>query len=398
MTDVENASMTHIQRVLSGCVALLVTSTVCAEPLSSPSFSGPLQPNETPISFDGGPFGKVYVTGQLSGLGFLQNHAVNAPGTGNSNSLVDVSNAQVEIQTTEGPLQFYLQGGTYALPSLGTPYTKSGKAMDQLYGPLTIAYAKAVISPEFSVMVGALPTLIGAESTFTFQNLNIQRGLLWNQEPAISKGIQVNYAKGPLSVSLSGNDGFYSEKYNWISGSISYAINPSNSISFVGAGNLSRNQNSSARTPLAQNNSKIFNVIYTYTDGALTLNPYLQYSRVGSRPELGIDRSAESFGGALLVKYAVSNRWSLGARAEYIKTSGGGCGGDVGCSPTNLLYGTDSGAWSLTVTPTYQRERYFIRGELGYVHIQHPASGMAFGSDGAQPNQLRALAEVGFLF
>jgi len=31
-------------------------------------------------------------------------------------------------------------------------------------------------------MAAKLPTLIGAEYTFTFENMNIERGLLWNQE------------------------------------------------------------------------------------------------------------------------------------------------------------------------------------------------------------------------
>ena len=37
---------------------------------------------------------------------------------------------------------------------------------------------------------------MGAEYTFTFQNMNIERGLLWNQETAVNRGIQVNQALG----------------------------------------------------------------------------------------------------------------------------------------------------------------------------------------------------------
>ena len=70
-----------------------------------------------------------------------------------------------------------------------------------------------------------MPTLIGAEYAFTFQNMNIERGLLWNQEPIISRGIQGNYSSGPLTVSLSLNDGLYSNNYNWISGLVSYTLN-----------------------------------------------------------------------------------------------------------------------------------------------------------------------------
>jgi Putative beta-barrel porin-2, OmpL-like. bbp2 len=164
-----------------------------ADPLPAPSFIAPLAANPKPFAFDGGPFGKVFVTGQVSGLGLVQSHTQASPGTGNAASLFDLDNAQVEIQTTSGPVQFYLQAGAYSLPALGTPYLRTGNAVDQEFGELPVAYMKFVPMPEISVQVGALPTLIGAESTFSFQNINIEHGLLWNQEPAISKGVQLNY-------------------------------------------------------------------------------------------------------------------------------------------------------------------------------------------------------------
>ena len=69
-----------------------------------------------------------------------------------------------------------------------------------------------------------MPTLIGAEYTFTFQNMNIERGLLWNQEPAISRGAQLNYTADPLAFSFSWNDGFYSNQFTWLTGSLAYTL------------------------------------------------------------------------------------------------------------------------------------------------------------------------------
>jgi hypothetical protein len=341
--------------LLGSCSALSWAGVANADPLPSPSFSGPLTPNPNPVTVDGGPFGPVAISGQVSGIGVLQSHATHAGGIGNQDGFVDLSNAQIEIQTTQGPLQFYVQAGAYSLPSLGSSYLQATKATDQLFGPVPVAYAKWVITPELSVMAGLLPTVVGAESTFTFQNVNIERGLLWNQEPAISRGVQVNYAHGPLSAAISLNDGYFSGKLNWLSGTLGYAIDSSNSISFVGAGSLSRSDKSSVATPLVQNNSSIFNLIYTHTSGPLTLTPYLQYSHVGRDDQLGINRSADTYGGALLVKYTLNSEWSLGARAEYLKTTGGTCGADTNCAPTNLLYGAKSDAWSLSLTPTYQK-------------------------------------------
>lgn len=60
---------------------------------------------------------------------------------------------------------------------------KSTKAAEELYGNLPVAYLKAPLGEHFAILAGSLPTLVGAESTFTFQNINIQRGQLWNQEP-----------------------------------------------------------------------------------------------------------------------------------------------------------------------------------------------------------------------
>lgn len=391
----------HTGRFLSiygGVAALLAVTSVSAAPLSSPSLSSSLQPNENPFAIDAGPLGKVYVSGQLTGIALWQNHVVDAPDTGNSESLSDISNAQVEIQTIEGPLQFYIQAGSYALPSLGSAYLKSDKTVDRLYGDVPVGYLKAVLSPEISLMAGSLPTLIGAESTFTFQNINIQRGLLWNQEPAVSRGVQVNYSGGKTNAAISLNDGFYSGKYNWVTGSFSYAFDAANTLSVIGGTNFSSNSESSVATPTAQNNSQIYNLIFTHTDGALTLTPYLQYTRVDKDSKADIDRAAQTYGAAILAKYSFSSHWSIGARAEYLDSNGGECGADEDCSPTNLLYGTGSNAWSLTATPTYQDGRFFVRGELAYVRTEDATSGSTFGDNGTQRDQARVLAEAGILF
>jgi hypothetical protein len=377
---------------------MFVGTAALADPVPAPSFSGPLAPNPHPLTVDAGPFGEVTVTGQVSGIAIAQSHVTNAIGTVTSDTAADVSNAQVEIQTTIGPLQLYVQAGTYALPSLGTPYLRSGKAQDLLYGPISVAYAKAVISPDLSVSAGLLPTMVGAESTFTFQNMNIERGLLWNQEPAISRGAQINYAHGKLSAAVSLNDGYYSGKFNWVSGTLSYAFDGSNSLTFVGAGSLSRSRHSSFATPIAQNNGSIFNVIYTFSKGPLTLTPYLQYSRVDRDDAIGIDRSAETYGGALLAKYTLADGFSLAARGEYLKSSGQGCGIDPDCVPTNLLYGPHSDAWSLTLTPTYQKGIFFARTEVSYTRIGKLEPGLGFGDDFNQRDQARVLLETGFLF
>ena len=91
-------------------------------------------------------------------------------------------------------------------------YLDTGKTLTDFYGPLPTAYLKLVPGKNTSILIGELPTLIGAEYTFNFENMNIERGLLWNQENAISRGIQINQTMGKFTASLSWNDGFYSNR------------------------------------------------------------------------------------------------------------------------------------------------------------------------------------------
>lgn len=386
-----------------GAVAIMAGSMMglgqaAAEPLSAPSFGGPLRPNPDPMSTDAGVFGRLHITGQITGIGNAQTNGIPGVDPRTTDPLVDIGNAQIQVQTTGAPLTFFVQGGVYSLPSLGSAYTRATEVTDQLYGPVPVAYGKLELSPNFSVQAGLLPTLIGAESTFTFQNMNIARGLLWNQEPAISRSVQVNYSNGPFNASVSVNDGFYSGDYNWVSGLVSYAATPSSTITLVAAGNFAESGKTGAATPLAQNNSSIFNVIYTYVDGPLTLQPYLQYTTVRSNRDIGIDRSAETFGGALLARYAINENFSIAGRAEYIASSGGDCGVAADCAPTNLLYGPKSRAWSLTVTPTYQRGIFFARTELSYTRIDRVTEGYGFGSNFDKRDQVRGMFEAGVLF
>ncbi|RAK57761.1 outer membrane beta-barrel protein [Phenylobacterium deserti] len=368
---------------------LAIAGGAAADPLASPSMSGPPAANPSPTSFDAGPFGQVYIGGVATGLGLAQNN----PAPGDDDARGDVSNAQLFIQTTEGPVQFFVQAGTYSIPSLGLPYADASTVTEGTFGAVPVAYVKLVPNEQISILAGKLPTLVGAEYTFTFQNMNIARGLLWNQEPAVSRGVQVNYASGPVSASVSWNDGYYSDRANWVSAAVSYTASPSDVISVIGATSLSTNTRASFATPPLQNNSSIFNVIWTHTSGGLTIVPYLQYSQVEADEELGITDEGSTLGAAVLAKYAVTPEFSLAARAEYISSSG-----DAASGAPNLLYGAGSKAFSATVTPTWQKGVLFVRGELSYVRLSDFESGLGFGGAGEDRNQVRAMAEAGILF
>ena len=376
------------------------TPAAAPMPLPTPSMSGPLAtgiPHELPA----GPFGKIEITGVLSGIGLFGNNPVVHGDEGH----VDVSNAQVFIQKTSGWFQFFVQGGAYNLPVVGVPFAKTGPTTTGTFGPFPVGYAK-LVKGNFNVEIGSLPTLIGDEYTFTFQNMNIERGLLWNQEPAISRGIQINETYKKLTLSFGWNDGFYSDRYTSLTGLLAYAVNSANTITFAAGGNAGNtyvrtgSANSFFVTPSYQNNEQVYNLIYTYTKGNVVISPYYQYTVVKSDSvysAFGLSPTgAHINGGALLVNYNFKHGFSLAVRPEYAKSSG-----SVTTGEANLLgYGSGTGAFSFTVTPTWVKDAFFLRGDVSIVHLTNFVAGssVGFGIGGTNTNQARGVIEAGFTF
>lgn len=364
--------------------------------LVQPAITGPLAANPNPVHFDAGvlsdALGPVYVSGVLSGLGLAQDGVV----AGDRRGQADLSNAQVIIQTTGAPLQIYVEAGAYSLPALGTAYSRARHVTSDSYGVLPVAYAKWAIDDRFSVMAGQLPSLIGAEYTFTFENMNIERGLLWNQENAISHGVQGNYADGPFALSVAWTDGFYSDRWSWLSGSVSWTVDPDDTVALMAGGNFGQSSRTDLATPVYQNNSRIIDLSWVSNVGNWQINPYLQYTDVPENTGLGIVHGSSTWGAALLARYAMNDLadgLSLPFRAEYVSSSGRADDGSV-----NLLYGPGSDAWSLTVSPTWQQGIFFARTELSYVGAHRTAGAAAFGADGQRSTQWRGVVETGFLF
>lgn len=361
--------------------------------LPTPGMAGPLAFQSVPWSLDTGPLGKWYVDGVLSGLGLVQSGAV----PGDKGAAADLSNGTVIVQKIDGLVQFYAQLGAYSVPALGTQYSKlldSQHAEGNLYSAVPQAFLKLAPTDTFSIEAGKLPTLIGAESTFTFENMNIERGLLWDQEPAVSRGVQANYTSGPVTVNISLNDGYYSDKFNWVSGLLTWTINPTNTIAFDGGGNISKTELATVATPLPQNNSTIFNIIYTYSNAPWVITPYVQYSHVAANAAIGLPTAVNTYGGAVLATYTIDDHWSLGGRAEFLASDGS----RSNPLAVSTLYGPGSKAFSLTVTPTYKINQFFVRGDISYVDIIDVVDGFGFGSNYSKSGQLRGVVEAGVVF
>src|SRR5262252_4844945 len=307
-------------------------------PLGTPSITGPLS-GLPPAMFDAGPFGKIAVNGIISGYGYTQSNSI----PGDSDHEATISNGMAFIQKADGWFQWYIQAGAYTMPALATPFLPADKTMTNFFGPIPVGFVKLQAGKNTSFQIGSLPTLIGAEYTFTFENMNVERGLLWNQETAVSRGIQVNQTMGKFTASVSWNDGFYSNRYTWMSGSLAYANGP-HSLSFVAGGNLGQTKFLTLATPV-QNNGSIYNVIYTYNKGSWIIQPYYQYTSVPTNAAIGVAKGAHTNGGAILVNHTFPKGFSLPVRWEYIASSGSMNDPSV----VNLMYGPGSNGTSFTV-------------------------------------------------
>jgi hypothetical protein len=357
-------------------------------PLSTFVLTGPLQ-WLPPATFDAGPLGKLSVNGILTGFSVFQNNSV----PGDDKAQATLSNGQIFIQKADGKYQYFVQAGVYTMPTLSVPFANAQDTVKNFYGPVPVAYLKLPVGKTTQFLIGSLPTLMGAESTFTYQNFNIERGIVWNQENAINRGIQVNQALGKyLAASVSWNDGYYSDRYSWLSGSVTLTKGP-HVLIYDGMGNLGQTAYQTTATPV-QNNGYMHAVIYTYTKGPWIISPYFQYGKLPTNAKVGVLKGTSATGGAINASYAFKSGFSLPARVEFITSSGSTTDGSV-----NMLgFGAGSGGVTFTATPTYQKGGLYLRGDLAVVHATDYTTGAVFGKTGTDANQFRGVLEFGFIF
>lgn len=377
----------------------------CKATLLGPSFGPTIKASAEPLCYPT-PVGDIYIGGAVTGYGYIQSNPTlfttpaGVPFSTDRGDRVDFSNLQTWIQKADGPFQFFVQAGAYTIPGLGLPIYNTFAQTDALFTPLPVAFGKFVINDLWSIQGGRMPTLIGSEAPFTFQNININRGLLFNQENVINHGVQVNYANGPWSVSVAGTDGFFSGEITWFTGAVTYKVDDNNTFGVNGGLNLGR-QNTTLRSPRYQfatvnqfQNSGIVSVNYTYSNGPLTITPYLQFTNVERDPGINIQVGASTFGAAVLAAYSFTDNFSLGGRLEYITQSGR----PTDLVFTNLLYGPGSSAFSVTVTPTFTFDKLFIRGEYAHVELFDSSPGFRFGRTLTRTAQDRFMLETGITF
>jgi hypothetical protein len=307
----------------------------------------------------------------------------------------DFSNALLIVTKTSGQLRFGVKVGEYNVPVVGLAVNQTAQpgSNTNLFGMVPSAYLQYAFNDNVNLEIGKLETLVGSESLFTYQNLNIQRGLVLNMEPGVSRGLRLNYAKAKFSSALEFNDGFYSGRYGAIMGSVGWTPNDTSSVQLV----VFRPSSNTPPNPTSTiANKSEYNLMVTYGIGKLQLLPYLLQVDSPRSTSLGYTARESAFGGAILAKYALNPQWSLAARYECVANRS--TSGDTSLNADLLGFGPGSKAITWTLTPTYRFGNYFARGEATRVNVIDAARGVAFGPRGMLQNQNRLFFEVGIQY
>lgn len=307
----------------------------------------------------------------------------------------DFSNLMTTVTRNTGLFRFGATIGGYAFPVVGqvlNPTLKTGSNTD-LFGIVPVAYVQYVPTGSLTLSAGKLATMIGQESGFTWQNVNVQRGLGWNVESTFSRGIRATYVRGAFSGNLEYNDGFYSGRLNSLEGLFGWQPTASTNVQFAFLVPPAK-QGPNPTTNIA--NKRLYDLMLTQTFGRLTLTPYLLWVDSPENAAIGFNGDERAFFGAAIANYTFSPTWSVGAR--YESASNRSVATDTGANADFLGYGPGSSASTITVTPTYRARHFVIRGEYSSVNLGQFTPGLGFGNAGLKSVQSRLGIEIGAQF
>jgi len=339
-------------------------------------------------------------SGVLSTFG-AQTTGVNASGAldsqsgADNGSRVDWSNILISVQRTAGTFRFGATLGSYAFPVAGQAInpTFQRNANTSLYGYVPSAYVQVVPDEHFTFSLGRLPTLLGQENAFTFQNYNIQRGLAWNAEPVVSRGVRGQFTNGKLNAALEFNDGYYSGSHRAVEGSLAWSATPSSALSFAFI--LPDADTPANPTAFIANKSE-YDLMFTGQYGKLSLTPYLLWVRSPKSAAAAFVNDESAFFASALADFSFTDAFSIGARFESAQN--GSSPLDSSSNADFIGYGPGSNATTYTLTPQYKTKHFFARAEWSRVQADHVTRGFGFGSQGTGTSQTRVAAELGTQF
>ncbi|MHB8147263.1 MAG: outer membrane beta-barrel protein [Vulcanimicrobiaceae bacterium] len=316
-------------------------------------------------------------------------------GGSDQGSRFNISNAFVNVARNTGFFRYGASVGLYSIPVVGLSgnNTLGANVNTNVYGPVPSLYVSLNPNNHTSIMVGKLATLIGQEYTYTYLNSNIQRGLVWNMETAVSRGVRLTATEGKYTGALELNDGFYSGHFLGVEGSLALAADANTSYQFVF---VVPNSDAPSNPTSTIANKRLYNFMYTASRGRWSLAPYILLVQSPQSSALGYSTSESAYGLVFASTYSFNPTWSLTGRIEDIANRS--TTSDQSPNADLVGYGPGSGAWSFTLTPTYHYEHFLLRSDLSEVTVRSAAPGSAFGATGSQRNQFRIVVESGLEF
>jgi hypothetical protein len=382
---------------VSSGAAVAANSTSEPSPAPAPTAAASPVPTPTasPVSVGKVNFNAVATASRIFTDGINAGGSLDTASGADLATRSNVSNLLVLIAKPNGAFRFGTMVGLYSIPVVGFGGNKTAdpNANTGLYGPVPLAFVEYAPSGALNVTVGKLATLIGNESTYTYQNTNIQRGVVWNMETALSRGARITTVQGPLTASLGVNDGFYSGRYLGFEGSLGVAPTPSFGYAF----NFAIPNRSAPPNPTASvANRRLYNPSLSLTFGKWQLQPNVLFVDSPASSALGYTRDEQAFGAVLPASVSLGSVWSAGFRVEYGKN--GSNPSDPSPNANLLGYGPGSSAWTYTLTPAYKNKALLARAEFSQVSVANFTPGVAFGTAGTRSNQSRFGIELGYQY
>jgi len=289
--------------------------------------------------------------------------------------------------TVNNPLgfRFTVSNGAWA-PTVGYGTSQNGTAyIDSIPSAdekITIdeAYVVWVAGP-LTIQGGRILTNIGGEAPYTWQNINIQRGLVWAGEPVFYNGLRISFTANPFNMYIGVNDRDTDDG--------KFAVEAGFSGSWK-ALNMDWSFNVLFPDHSDEDNKRVFNITTNWhAFKNLPITFYVDYLNV---PVSG-SKSRNAFGFALLTEWKATDKISLGARVEKVIQ-------ESKVDAYNIGEGND--AWTFTITPKYQFNKYFyIKAETSFVKTDKDRYVRKIYNNGSQSltsEEIRAGAEIGFVF
>lgn len=276
----------------------------------------------------------------------------------------DFSALLATVARSSGAFRYTVVAGEYAFPVVGLPLagTAQAGANTALYGPVPVAYVQDVPNARWAFSAGKMPTLLGQESMFTFENANIQRGLAWNAEPVVSRGVRVAFTQGKLDIQLGDNDGYYSGRLGTLEGAVAWSPSASSSFAFA----LIIPPSGSPGNPTATiANKREYNLMLTQAAGKWTFSPYLLLIDSPASLHAGFAAGETAMAAVLLADYAADGHFSVGMRYEDLRNWSSA--GDTSANADLIGFGPGSSATSMTITPQYRFGTLEVRAEFSKV-------------------------------